>query len=121
MIEELLGNIALSIKQGGWCILGIVTIFALAQLLVVGNAMIANVVDEVLSGKTTDFWGFVIKLFGMVVVGSLLAFVSTFAKSQFAVMVQNDFRDKTASKMLQLEYSYFDKTGSGSVLNFLLL
>lgn len=110
----------LSYKERGWFILGILTAFASTQLLVTGNNMIAGVIDLVLQGKNIAFSEFIVKLLGMVIIGSLLAFFCTIAKNQFALMVQTDFKNMAARKMLKLEYKYFDEKGSGSVLNKLV-
>lgn len=110
----------LAYKHGGWFIVGIVAAFLSSQLLVIGNTMIAGVIDLVLAGKSVVFSDFVFKLLGMVVMGSFLAFVCMVAKNQFAIMIQTDFRNTAALKMLKLEYKYFDEKGSGSVLNKLV-
>ena len=110
----------LSYKQGGWFILGIVTAFASSQILVTGNSMIAGVIDLVLAGEAIVFSEFIVKLLGMVILGSLFTFFCTIAKNQFAIMVQNDFKNVAASKILKLEYKYFDEKGSGSILNKLV-
>lgn len=110
----------LAYKQGGWFILGILTAFASTQLLVTGNNMIAGVIDLVLQGKSIAFGEFIVKLLGMVVIGSLLAFLCTIAKNEFALMIQTNFKNMAARKILKLEYKYFDEKGSGSVLNKLV-
>ena len=52
----------------------------------------------------------------MALLGGIFAFLCSFSQSNFAAEVQNDFKNVAAAKVIKLEYRYFDKEGSGSVL-----
>lgn len=104
-------------RHGGWFISCVISALALAYLLIRGNAMIADVVDQVLAGENVEFEKFILLLLAMSAGGFVVAFIRNFSKNTFSVLVQNDFKNEAADKITRIEYRYFDEEGSGSVLN----
>lgn len=109
--------LSLLMKHSRWILLGLVAAFVFNGVLIRGNTMIASAVDTVLMGEDIVFKAFIIRLLGMALLGGAFAFLCSFSQSNFAAEVQNDFKNATAAKVIKLEYRYFDKEGSGSVLN----
>lgn len=109
--------LSLSVKHGKWLLLCLAAAFLFNGILIRGNAMIASVVDTVLVGESIVFKALIIRLLGMALLGGIFAFLCSFSQSNFAAELQNDFKNVAAAKVIKLEYRYFDKEGSGSVLN----
>lgn len=105
------------IKYSPLFITELILSYALAWIMVKGNTIIGDVIDDMLAGKSVEFKGFIGILLVFTMAGFVLAFVRSVAVSQFALRVQTAYKNMVAHKLYRLEYKYFDVNGSASVLN----
>lgn len=97
--------------------LGLILSYLLSFVVVKGNTMIGDAIDRMLAGETVVFRRFLLILLCFVVVGTAAAFFQSVFLSKFCVQVQTVYKNLVAEKLYRLEYSYFDRNGSASILN----
>ncbi|MGN0432418.1 MAG: ABC transporter ATP-binding protein [Lachnospiraceae bacterium] len=95
----------------------LVLAYILSLVVVKGNTLIGTAIDTMLSGEQVAFAGFIVTLLGMTVLGFLLAFLKSICISGFAIGVQTKYKELVVRKLYHLEYKYFDKNSSASVIN----
>ena len=85
--------------------------------LVRGNNIISNVIDDMLAGKYIVFTEFVIQFLVFTVIGAVAAFFQKVVASKYAVKICTEYKDQVAEKLYRVEYKYFDKNYSATLLN----
>ncbi len=96
---------------------GIGLSYILSSVVVKGNTLIGEAIDAMLAGEQVEFAAFGGTLMIMVLVGTVAAFVRSLATSKFGIKVQTEYKALVAEKLYCLQYKYFDRNGSGAVLN----
>lgn len=109
--------ISAMIHYAGWFLLELVMTFILANVVVKGNTIIGNAIDQMLSEGNVKLVSFMGTLLLMTAVGFAFAFIKSAAASKYSVAVQTRFKSQVAEKLYHLEYKYFDANGSASVIN----
>lgn len=98
-------------------VLGLLLSYLLSLVVVKGNTLIGDAIDTMLAGETVMFRGFFLPLLFFVIAGTVAAFFQSVFLSQFCIKVQMVYKNLVAEKLYRLEYSYFDRNGSASILN----
>ena len=102
-------------------ILEMLLAWLLAKVVVEGSRLIGDTVDRLIAGEKLLYDSFMPYLLVLTVVGLLavflVAFLKSVAASYFSVKVQTLYKTIVAQKLYRLEYRYFDKNGSASVIN----
>lgn len=118
MRKESIAKIAL--KKSYLFIIYIITTYMLVNIIVVGTDMIAKSIDNMLAGESVNIQAILPKLLLMIVLGMILSFVKQYSGEVFSISIQKQYKDMAASKIVNLEYSYFDEKGSGGILTKLI-
>lgn len=95
----------------------LVLAYILAAVVVDGNRIIGGAIDLMLGGEKVEFAAFTTKLLLLIVLGFAAAFFKSVSASKFCVKVQAKYKNMVAGKLYHLEYRYFDRNGSASVIN----
>lgn len=112
--------VKLSFKYIHWFIISMLMTYILTSVVVKGNSLIAGAVDKLLSDEPIIMADFMLVLIVMTLIGVVSAFVKSYASSRFSVLVQTEFKNLAADKLIRLEYRYFDESVSGSIINKLI-
>ena len=104
-------------KYWFYFVAGLILAYILASVVVNGNAIIGNAIDIMLAGEKVEFKTFTTRLLVLIVIGFIVAFLKSVAASKFSIKVQENYKNMVAEKLYRLEYRYFDKNGSASVIN----
>lgn len=91
--------------------------YILAWVVVKGNTIIGDAIDTMLAGESVEFKNFIMILLGLTLAGFIVAFFKSVTASKFSIKVQTRYKTMVAEKLYRLQYRYFDKNGSGSVIN----
>ena len=91
--------------------------YILAWVVVKGNTIIGDAIDTMLVGENVEFKNFIMILLGLTLAGFVVAFFKSVTASLFSIKVQTRYKTMVAEKLYRLQYRYFDKNGSGSVIN----
>jgi ABC-type multidrug transport system fused ATPase/permease subunit len=113
--------IEISRKHIKWIILCILSNLILTEALVYGNSIIGTIADNIFENRPSNIRLYLFKLIVLTVIGFIVAYLGRLGSSYFSTKVQSDFRTKTIDKLLNIEYKYFDKKSTGSILNNLTL
>lgn len=106
-----------TIRYSYWFVLALVLSYVLASIMVYGNTLIGNAIDQLFGNESVEFNTFFAQLIIMILLGFLTAFVKSVAISKFSIKVQTNYKDIVAKKLYHLEYKYFDDNGSAAVIN----
>lgn len=109
-----------SLRNGYMLLLFVVFAFIMNETVIVGNDFIAKATDQMLSGGTVDFSGFVIPLLLMVALGTAAAFFKSIFGSHYSAAVQRDVRISLERHLTKLPFSCFDEKGTGSIMTRLI-
>lgn len=114
-----IGKIA--VKNGIWFVFGVILSFCLVAITIYCNDMVANAFDEVLT-KTNkvQLTPYIRKLLLSVVLGLFVTFLYNIVIRFYSVKVQTEYKNRIADRIPDIEYSYFDEKGSGSIMNRLI-
>lgn len=104
-------------KYGFYFVLELVLSYILASIVVNGNTIIGDAIDTMLSGEKVELGAVMITLLTLTVTGFVVAFLKSVSASRFSIKVQELYKNMVAEKLYRLEYRYFDKNGSASVIN----
>lgn len=104
-------------KYGGYFVAELLLSYILASVVVKGNTIIGDAIDSMLAGEKVRPAAFMGLLLFLTVAGFVVAFLKSVSASQFSIKVQSTYKNMVAEKLYHLEYRYFDKNGSASVLN----
>lgn len=94
--------------------------YLVTQAVVTGNAQIASFVDQMLSGEAVAFQSFIGMLLLLTGLGVGAAFMRAYFGGIFAAKVLNRFKHVAADTLARLEYSFFDREGTGGIINKLI-
>ena len=95
--------ISAMIHYAGWFLLELVMTFILANVVVKGNTIIGNAIDQMLSEGNVKLVSFMGTLLLMTAVGFAFAFIKSAAASKYSVAVQTRFKSQVAEKLYHLE------------------
>lgn len=104
-------------KYWFYFVAGLVLAYILASVVVDGNTIIGDAIDLMLTGEKVEFGTFTGRLLVLIVTGFVVAFLKSLVSSKFSIKVQAKYKNMVAKKLYHLEYRYFDKNGSASVIN----
>lgn len=105
------------LKYGGYFVAELLLAYILAKAVVQGNTIIGDAIDDMLSGQRVNPGAFMGVLLGLTGIGFVAAFLKSVFASKFSIKVQSAYKNMVAGKLYRLEYRYFDKNGSASVIN----
>ena len=110
-----IGKIA--VKNGIWFVFGVILSFCLVAITIYCNDMVANAFDEVLiKTNKVQLTPYIRKLLLSVVLGLFVTFLYNIVIRFYSVKVQTEYKNRIADRIPDIEYSYFDEKGSGSLL-----
>lgn len=108
------------LRNGHMLLLFIVCSFVLNEIVIVGNDLIAEAIDLMLSEQPVYFVEFMIPLLWMIVLGAVVAYLKSITGSQYSTMVQREVRVSLGKHLVKLPFSYFDEKGTGSIITRLI-
>ncbi len=82
-----------------------------------GNDIVGGVIDIMLSGEAVDFSSFFMLFLALTGAGFVCAFVQKYSACAYANKVSAAYRGCIADKLYRMEYVFFDRNNSASVLN----
>lgn len=91
--------------------------YLLAFVVVEGNTIIGDAIDTMLAGENVEFEAFMTVLLMLTFAGFAVSFFKSMMASKFSIKVQTAYKNLVAEKLYHLQYCYFDKNGSASVIN----
>ena len=97
-------------------IVGVLFMYVSQQIFVYGNEVIAKAINDIFSKKNFEFYYYLKYIAFFIFVGTLSTFISKFFLLNFSVCVISDYRKKIGNKIEKLEYKYFEKNNSASIL-----
>lgn len=97
-------------------IVGVLFMYVSQQIFVYGNEVIAKAINDIFSKKFFEFYYYLKYIAFFIFVGTLSTFISKFFLLNFSVCVISDYRKKIGNKIEKLEYKYFEKNNSASIL-----
>ncbi len=106
-----------TIRYSYWFLLALALSYVLASIMVYGNTLIGNAIDQLFGNEAVEFSTFLTQLIIMILLGFVTSFLKSVAISKFSIKVQTDYKDIVAKKLYRLEYKYFDDNGSAAVIN----
>lgn len=107
-------------KHGLLLLVYVVAAVILNAVVIAGNEYLARATDALLLGETVQFQDFFLPLTGMIVVGTILAYVQSLCGNNYSAKVQRDVRGRLGQHLLTLPYSYYDEKGTGSIMTKLV-
>lgn len=107
-------------KHGFLLLVYVVAAVVLNAVVIAGNEYLARATDSLLLGETVEFQEFFLPLTGMIVVGTILAYVQSLCGNNYSAKVQRDVRGRLGQHLLTLPYSYYDEKGTGSIMTKLV-
>ncbi len=108
------------VRNGYLLLLFIIFSVVLNEIVLMGNDLIAQAADKVLSGHQVDFTAFMVPLMWMIVLGTAAAYLKSISGSHYSAVVQRDVRASLGRHLMKLPFSYFDEKSSGSVITRLI-
>lgn len=105
------------LRYVGYFVAELLAAYILAKVVVEGNTIIGDAIDNMLAGKSIRPGSFMGVLLGLTMTGFVAAFLKSIFASKFSIKVQAAYKNMVAKKLYRLEYRYFDQNGSASVLN----
>ncbi len=106
-----------SVRYSYWFLLALALSYVLASIMVYGNTLIGNAIDQLFKSEAVEFDTFLTQLIIMILLGFVTAFIKSAAISKFSIKVQTAYKDIVAKKLYRLEYKYFDDNGSAAIIN----
>ncbi len=104
-------------KYSFYFVAELILAYILASVVVKGNTIIGDAIDTMLAGENVEFKAFIATLLLLTALGFIVAFLKSVSASKFSINVQAKYKNMVAKKLYRLQYRYFDKNGSASVLN----
>ena len=109
-----------SLRNGYMLLLFILFSFVLNEIVILGNDLIAESVDLMLSGRQVYFSRFMMPLFCMIVLGTAVAYLKGICGSHYSAKVQRDVRISLGKHLMRLPFAYSDEKGTGSIITRLI-
>lgn len=100
-----------------WFIIELLMSYILASMIVRGNTIIGSSIDDMLNSRVVLFKSFVGELLIITILGFFVAFLKSIAASNFSIKVRTCYKNTIINKLFHLEFKYFDKNGTGSIIN----
>lgn len=110
----------IALKKSYLFIINIITTYMLVNIIVVGTDMIAKSIDNMLAGEKVDIQTMLPKLLIMIILGMILSYIKQYSGEVFSFSIQKQYKDMAATRIVKLEYSYFDKQATGGILTRLI-
>lgn len=92
----------------------------LTLIIIASSNIMANATDGLFAGILPDITGLLIPLIIFMFLGGIAAFIKSLSKNTLTINMQTDIRNMIVTKLVKLQYSYFDEEGTGSLLNKLV-
>lgn len=102
------------------CLLYLFFSYALTQILVLGSGKIADATDSLFAGDSVDGQAFMFPFIILMLLGGAAAFGKSYSKNTFSISMQTDMRNMLVNKLVKIRAAYFDKEGTGALMNKLL-
>ncbi|MCM1101174.1 MAG: ABC transporter ATP-binding protein/permease [Clostridium sp.] len=102
------------------CLLYLFFSYALTQILVLGSSRIADATDSLFAGDFVDVQAFMLPFIILMLLGGAAAFGKSYSKNTFSIAMQTDMRNMLVNKLVKIRTAYFDKEGTGALMNKLL-
>lgn len=111
----------IAFKYSGLFVLGIILSFITTGITIYCSDTVAKAVDAVMSeGSDVELSAYICTVLIMAVIMLVAAFVQNVITRLYSVKVQTEYKNRIADKIPDIEYSYFDDKGSGSIMNRLI-
>lgn len=101
-------------------ILYIIVSFALTEILVIGSNLLADTTDRLFAGESLEVVPLLFPFIVLTLLGGIIAYVKSLSKNTLSISVQIELRKTIMTKMVNIQYAYFDKEGTGALLNRLI-
>lgn len=102
------------------CLLYVLFSYALTQILVLGSDRIADATDSLFAGEAIVLQKFMVPFIVLMLLGGAAAFGKSYSKNTFSIRMQTDMRNMLIGKLVKIRTVYFDKEGTGALMNKLL-
>ena len=102
------------------CLLYVLFSYALTQILVLGSDRIADATDNLFAGEAIVLQEFMVPFIVLMLLGGAAAFGKSYSKNTFSIHMQTDMRNMLIGKLVKIRTVYFDKEGTGALMNKLL-
>lgn len=108
------------LRNGYMLLLFILFSFILNEVVILGNDLIAEATDLMLSGQPVNFSEFMAPLLWMVALGTAAAYLKSISGKHYSAAVQKEVRISLGRHLMKLPFSYFDEKGTGSIITRLI-
>lgn len=105
------------IKYWSYFLSELILSYVLSFIVVKGNTMIGDAIDTMLTGEYLIFSNFFVVLLLLTMAGFMISFLESVFASKFSIKVQTAYKNIVANKLYRLQYRYFDKNGTASIIN----
>ena len=112
--------VRIALKKSYLFIMYIITTYILVNIIVVGTDMIAKSIDNMIAGEKVDIQTILPKLLIMIILGMILSYIKQYSGEVFSIYIQKQYKDMASSRIVKLEYSYFEKQATGGILTKLI-
>ena len=109
-----------SIRNGYMLFLFLVASVILNEIIILGNDLIAEATDTMLSGQPVYFSKLMTPLLWIVLLGTVISYFKNIFGNHYSAMVQKEIRTSLSRHLTKLPFSYFDKNGTGSIMTRLI-
>jgi ABC-type multidrug transport system fused ATPase/permease subunit len=112
--------VRIALKKSYLFIMYIITTYILVNIIVVGTDMIAKSIDNMIAGEKVNIQTILPKLLIMIILGMILSYIKQYSGELFSIYIQKQYKDMASSRIVKLEYSYFEKQATGGILTKLI-
>jgi len=112
--------VRIALKKSYLFIMYIITTYILVNIIVVGTDMIAKSIDNMIASEKVDIQTILPKLLIMIILGMILSYIKQYSGEVFSIYIQKQYKDMASSRIVKLEYSYFEKQATGGILTKLI-
>lgn len=105
------------IKYGGLLVTDILACLFWNEINVYGNDLIGSVIDELFMGNSIEYSSFLLFFLLLVAAGTVCALIRRSSSDAYGNLVCKAYRDELSDKLYNMEYAWFDRHNSASVLN----
>lgn len=109
-----------SIRNGYMLFLFLIASVILNEIIILGNDLIAEATDTMLSGQPVYFSKLMTPLLWIVLLGTVISYFKNIFGNHYSAMVQKEIRTSLSRHLTKLPFSYFDKNGTGSIMTRLI-
>lgn len=103
-------------------IMEILSGYMVTKTLIIGNTGLSDAIDSLQTGKGSRVLDlrFAAWMGLLIAAGFLFSFCRQKCAAFFSIRIQTEFREKAVRKLVNMEFGYFDKHNSSSVMNKLI-